>query len=351
MKKLHALVFLLVMALSPVLPAPFIAPALAQGQAAAPAPAPTPAPAPAPAPASSSPSPSSRPSQGYNSSYGVPSLGVDVCRSIPLVSTHIPPSLDPPAAWRDKHVDLYVNLRQDGGVENIHLLRPSGSDTLDAAVLARVQQSWRWAPLACNRDRANAAISVYVPRLDCNSHGWMPGLPLTLAQPSRSVNASVDMMVEPDGRMRDVHISDSSGDAGLDAAVLAHIRQNWHLWPLGEGCPAERKHAHFRFPEIGCIPVPVPESQTAPAVALQSTPRAVDLQIGVDPDGKVLFTSVIQSSGDAGLDSAAMAHVKAAWRWQPIRCKRVVSYARGMALPVVDLVRVTFPMRKRSAAN
>jgi len=345
MMKLRALALSLVMAFSLMLPVPFPISAWAQGQA-------TPAPAPAPVPAPASPpSPVAPTPQPYDSSYGVPSMGADICRAIPLAQTHIPPSLDPPEEWRDKHVSLYVNLQQDGSVEGIHILHPSGSGSLDAAAIAKVQQSWRWAPLACNRKRANVEAVVAVPRLDCNSRGWTPPLPLNLAQAGRSVNASVDMMVEPDGRMRDVHISDSSGDVALDAAVLAHIQQNWHLWPLGEGCPAERKHVHYRFPEKSCIPAPVPESRTLPAVEPQEQSRAVDLQMGVGPEGTLLFASVIQSSGDASLDAAVVAHVKAAWRWQPITCKRVEIYARGSALPVIDSARIAFPARQRFAAK
>jgi TonB family protein len=355
MMKLRALAFCLVMALSQVLPVPLMAPAWAQGQAAPAAPAPAPAnPAPSPAPAAAPRSPSNaaqRPSQGYESSYGVPSMGADVCKAVPLARTQLPPSLDPPAEWRDKHVSLYVNLHQDGSVADIQMLHPSGSDSLDMAAMAQVKQSWHWASLDCGRPSANAEAVVVVRRLDCNSHGWTPGLPLALAQSRRSMSASVDMMVEPDGRMRDVHISDSSGDAALDAAVLAHIQQNWHLWPLEEGCPAERKHVHYRFPEKDCIPQPVLESRTMPADEPSDRPRAVDLQMGVAPDGKLLFTSVIQSSGDASLDAAAMAHVKAAWRWQPITCKRTEIYTRGSALPVIDMARITFPTRERSAAK
>jgi hypothetical protein len=112
---------------------------------------------------------------------------------------------------------------------------------------------------------------------------------------------------------------------------------------LAPGCGPDREHFLVRFLEAICVPVPVRSSQTLPDVAPQDRQRAVNLQIGVDHDGAVLFVNVICSSGDAGLDGAAAAHVKAAWRWEPINCKRVVPYQRGTALPVVDNVRIEFP--------
>ena len=330
MRKLRALSFSALLALSQLLPAP------AWAQAAAPAPPPQSAPA------------APRPEPAY-SGYSGDNLAADVCLSRPLAG--LPPSLNPPQEWRDKFVTFYVNLRQDGSVEDVHLLHPSGVQALDIAMLAQVKKSWRWVPLACNRTTANAQATYRVPRQDCIARGFTPAIPLTMAQPGRSVNASVDMMVQPDGRMTDMHIADSSGNAALDAALLAHIREHWVYWSLGEGCPATKKHAYFRFPEESCIPRPVMESRSLPDVAPQPRPRDVDLQIGVGPDGKVLFTNIVRGSGDAVLDEAAMTHVKAAWRWEPITCKRVEVYARQSALPVLDFARVSFPARQQAAAK
>lgn len=338
MRKLRALSFSILLALAQF-PA---APAWAQ-QPAAPAPAQAPMPPPAPAPARTAP-------QNY-SGYSGDNLAADVCISTPLNATHLPPSLNPPQEWRNQHVTLYVNLRQDGSVADVHVIHPSDVPALDAAAIAQVKQSWRWAPLACNRTSANAQTVVLVPRQDCNSRGFLPSLPLTMAQPGRSVSASVDMNVQLDGRMTDIHIADSSGNAALDAALLAHIRQNAQYWPLGAGCPVEKKHLYFRFPEESCIPKPVVESRSLPTVAPSGRPRAIDLQIGVAPTGEVLFTNLVRGSGDDALDAATMAHVKAAWRWQPIACKRVEIYARQSAMPVIDYVHIDLPARQQSASR
>lgn len=311
------------------------------------------------APPTSPPTPPVPVTPGVDSGYGAGYPGNDECISTPLVRTQLPPSASPSNEWRDKHLTLYVNLLQDGSIEDVHLLHPSGSESLDAAALAQVKQSWHWATLACNRTRANAEVTVRIPRLDCLAHGWTPGLPLSFAQPERGINAAVEMMVQPDGTMQDIHIADSSGNAALDAALVSHIRQNYEYWPMAAGCPAQKKHLYFRFPEATCIPRPVLESRTMPDVVSQEerrgqaagAPRFADLQIGVDPKGKVLFTTVIRSSGDAALDAAAQAHVKAAWRWEPITCKRTEVFSRGEPLPVMDMARITFPARKLASRD
>lgn len=323
MRKLLTPALAWLMALSQLLPIPFAAaPAWAQGQ--------------------QQQQPLSKGGGG-----GAPSadrtLGQDPCIPIALGPTRLPPSMDPPTEWRGKYVTLYANLATDGSVKSVSLLHPSGSAALDEAAMAKVKQAWRWAPLICGE--RGQQFSVGVARLTCVPAGWMPAPPLTLAQPDRDTSAAMDIAVAPDGRMVEARITSGSGDAALDAALLEHVRQNWHFWPLAAGCATATRHVAFRLPETACVPKPVLQSRSLPPVAPQSRPRALDLQIGLGQDGTVLFTNVVTSSGDAGLDAAAAAHVKAAWRWEPITCKRVESYARGSALPVVDLAHIAFPAR------
>jgi len=256
--------------------------------------------------------------------------------------------MDPPPDWRNRIVRMYADIRQDGGVADVKLVGSSGSDSLDAATLAQVRETWRWAPLFCDRPTAGQDVVMAIPRARClaiSAPGSRPQPPLALAQPRRGVRASVDVTVGQDGYVAKARIDESSGNAALDAALLSHIFQTWRFWPLAEGCAPDTEHYLVRFPEADCITRPIPASQTLPAVAPPAQTRAVDLQIVVAPDGKPLSATVVASSGDAALDAAAVAHVKAAWRWEPIACKRVMSYLRGTALPVTDMVRVAFPAR------
>jgi TonB family protein len=144
-------------------------------------------------------------------------------------------------------------------------------------------------------------------------------------------SARVDQVIGKDGRIIAAKIGDGSGDVARDAALLAHVRQNWRYRPLARDCDSVRIQTRLHFPHITCAPQPLPEAQTAPDVDFQERPRSVELQVGVVPDGTVALVSVSRSSGDAALDAAAMAHVKAAWRWQPYVCKDT----KGDALPMV----------------
>jgi outer membrane biosynthesis protein TonB len=325
MKKLHAVAFSLLMALTQVLPAPLWAQA-----------PPPPAPPPPPPPAPTAPAPVMD-----NSVFGTPSLSVDACLPVPLGG--MPLTMNPPAEWRGKVVRTYASIRPDGSLADLKLVGSSGSASLDTAAMAHIRQTWHWAPLRCGRTSSGQAVNVVVPRASCQVRsGWRPGLPLALAQPRRGVTAWVKVVVAPDGRAES-SIDGSSGDAGLDAALLAHVRETWRFYPLAEGCDTVTERFFIRFPEAACIARPLMESRTLPSAARAAGSRAVSLQVGVGHDGKPLFTNIIQSSGDAALDAAAAAHVQEAWRWEPITCSRAQPRFTDTPLPVLDTVRVAFP--------
>jgi TonB family protein len=331
MKKLRAVVLSFVMAFFQVLPGPL--------WAQTPPPAPPPAPAPAPAPAAN-PVPA-QPSYGTAGQPGwSASLSVDICRPVPLAG--IPLTMDPPPEWRGRVVRMYADIRPDGTPSNVKLVGSSRNDALDQAAMAHVRQTARWAPLVCGRKSDGQDVSVSVPRATCVAqNGWRPPLPLALAQPRRGVNAEVMVTLAP-GRPMEAAIHDSSGDAALDAALLAHVRQSWRFYPLAEGCGTVRERFHIVFPEKGCVPTPLVETQTLPSV-VRKGPLVVTLQVGVAQDGKPLFANLIQTSGDAAIDAAAAAHVTQAWRWAPITCARVQPVLTDQIPPRMDTVRVEFP--------
>jgi TonB family protein len=252
--------------------------------------------------------------------------------------------MNPPAAWRGKIVRMYADIREDGSPADVKLVGPSGDAALDAAAVAHVKQTAHWAPLICGRKSSGQDIVVGVPRANCLArNGWRPPPSLALAQPRRGVRAAVMVTVTPEGRLADAAIDRSSDNAALDVALLEHVRQTWRFYPLAEGCDTVRERFLVTFPEAGCVPVPIRESQTLPDAGRQDRPRAVTFQVAVAQDGKPLFTNVIQTSGDTALDAAAAAQVKAAWRWAPITCARVQPVLTDRILPVIDTVRVAFP--------
>jgi TonB family protein len=159
---------------------------------------------------------------------------------------------------------------------------------------------------------------------DSNSCAPVPLLtpPLPMAALDQDAAVRLQVVVTRDGRIADGHVLDGggSGDAARDAAMLAHVMRNWRYRPRAEHCQAVTLRIAAHFPHVTCAPEPMRETWTEPEVPLPDRARAVELRVGVGPDGTVQTAEVTSSSGVAALDAAALAHVKAAWRWQPFAC-------------------------------
>lgn len=159
------------------------------------------------------------------------------------------------------------------------------------------------------------------------SPGSMPPLPIEPLD--RDVTAAVILSVGEGGKVTAARLNKGSGDPKRDAALLEHIKQNWRL-------PECRYYGNFAFvvhyPHITCAPQPLPETQSTPQVEIQDRPRAVEVSVAVGPDGSVVSASVAKSSGDAALDAAVVAHVKATWRWQPYVCPSATPPVAGKAI-------------------
>lgn len=98
------------------------------------------------------------------------------------------------------------------------------------------------------------------PQTGCSA-ALLPGIQLypALAPLKEDANARVDLVVGPDGRVVSARIGDGSGDAALDAAALAHVKQAWRWQPYS--CPAAASavtmgSATVRFPYM--VPGPPP---------------------------------------------------------------------------------------------
>ena len=254
MKKLRALAFSFLISSSQLLSA--------AAQTAAPAPAA--APSPPPAPVMRAPEPSA----------GNDFPDVDTCKPILMegFSPHL--SITSPAEWRGRRVELYTTINQDGSVADTKPVSSNGApEAMKMAAVALVKQAYRWAPLTCGRNISTQRVTVAVPRQNCTASSWRAPLPLTLAQEDRGVSASLEMKVAVDGRM-EPRLTSGSGNAALDAALLAHVRQNWVFWPMRAGCAPDTRFAVVRFPQAICIPKPVVESRSMPEVGAQDRQRS-----------------------------------------------------------------------------
>lgn len=346
MRKLRALAFSFLVALSQLLPVSF---AWAQAQA----PAPAPAPAPPPPPADYFP-------VGRESGQGV-DLGIPNSdgpygfasgpyppgspRASLFAQPRTPLILDAPKEWQGKDVRLSVLLREDGSIEDVKVDSSSGIDALDLAAVAHAKQLWHGAPLPAGVTDHSVKAQIRFPEVKCRKRGnvgWTPGLPLALAQ-DNPVRPSFDVTIAPDGRIAGVVLHHSSGDAAFDAAILTHIRQTWRFGAFPENCAGFTVTYGIAIPSKRCSPQPLLETRTLPEVGPQDRSRALLLQIGVTSEGKVQFTDVVDSSGDASLDAATVARVKQAWRWLPASCNGVRPENNNGRLTVaMDLVRIEF---------
>jgi TonB family protein len=345
MLKMRGFAYCLVMALSQPLPAP----AWAQAQ--------TPGP---PAPDLNQPHPDIFPvgrESGQGVDLGIPNYGPNgigfgelgypagTPRASLLPQTRTPVTLNPPKEWQGKDVRLSARLREDGSVDDVKVLSSSGVEALDMAAMAHAKQFWHGAPPAPGATNPSVETMIRFPVVRCKKGGnigWTPGLPLALAK-DNPIPPSFNVTIAPDGRIADVALFHSSGDAAFDAAVAAHIRQMWRFGAFPEGCAGFTARFGVAIPSRKCSPQPLPESRTVPEIGPGDRPGALLLQIGVNMDGKVQFTNVIESSGNPGLDAVTVARVKEAWRWLPASCNAVRPENNyGRATVATDLVRVEF---------
>jgi TonB family protein len=135
-------------------------------------------------------------------------------------------------------------------------------------------------------------------------------------------SAGLFITVRPDGLVRDVYITRSSGVERLDNAALAHVLRNWRYQPLLEDCLKAEMRANIYFPVILCMAQPLRDTHTAPETEPleQGQERSAEMRVTVGADGKVRNVAITRSSGMPELDKAALEHVRAHWRWQPFVC-------------------------------
>lgn len=272
------------------------------------------------------------------------------CLATPLRETQSPPSMNPPLEWQSRSAGLAVTIRQDGTVQDVTLVKDSGAPDFNAAAVAHVKDAWRWRPLACAS--VVESVSIHVPTISCVAQSDESAMPMLPIKPlAKDVAVILQLGIGPSGRVNAARILTTSGDGALDAQLVAHVRANWRYYPVacgntpGENDVLASARVTVHLPHVSCDPRPLPETQTAPEVDFQDRPRSTELQVGVVSDGTVQFANVTRSSGDAALDAAAAAHVKQAWRWQPFSCPNASQMVLGSATVAFPYAVVDPPAR------
>jgi TonB family protein len=107
-----------------------------------------------------------------------------------------------------------------------------------------------------------------------------------------------------------------------------------------EGMPVQVL-AQTVSPQPACTPIALAATQSPPTLnpPAEWQGRAAVLRAMVAPEGRVESVALAESSGAVTLDQAAMAHVKQAWRWQPMLCNTGSTEQRvTLRIPVLGCV-------------
>lgn len=169
-------------------------------------------------------------SRGQDFSLGVPRLGC-VAQAW-LGSTPLPTVL---RKHRGDFVVLDLKVGQDGQVKEAAIARSSGDAGSDAEVQAFVRENWRYYPLGqgCGTAKTRPRIVLASIIARCEPQ------PLLETQTSPNVRlqespraTELAINVRWDGSVADASVTHGSGDTGLDAAAVAHVKQTWRWQPF-----------------------------------------------------------------------------------------------------------------------
>ena len=140
----------------------------------------------------------------------------------------------------------------------------------------------------------------------------------------------VDFAITPDGGVADARVATSSGFALLDGAAVDMVQRNWRYKPVFAGGKAvtcrQRAEVHWTLDEspeffatAGPFVIVHPTGADYPPDALARHEEGASvIMLFVDSSGHALQEKVVQSSGYAELDQAAIsAAQKGRWRITP----------------------------------
>ena len=152
-----------------------------------------------------------------------------VCSSTPDLTPPLPITpLD-----RDVSVTANLQIAQDGAITAAHLLQGSGNDSRDADLMAHVEKNWLYRPMRKGCNNAYERVVIHYLHVSCVPQP-LPGTqtsPDDVDVQDRPRSTDLRIGVAPDGRVTDAAVSRSSGDAKLDAAAVAHVKEAWRWQP------------------------------------------------------------------------------------------------------------------------
>jgi len=169
------------------------------------------------------------------------------CVSVPVDTPPLPiKPLD-----RDVTANLLMMIAPDGRVAAAKIDKGSGDDARDAALVAHVLANWHYRALPKSCDYAKVKATSHYLHVTCAPQA----LAETQTSPKvkiqdRALSVDIAVAVVPDGSVSTASVTRSSGDAALDAAAVAHVKEAWRWEPYN--CPTAKP------PVMGAVTVQFP---------------------------------------------------------------------------------------------
>ncbi len=255
----------------------------------------------------------------------------------------------PPEAVRNSEegkTKLAFTVKADGTIAGATVSQSSGSAALDQASLACVA-GWTYAPATVDGKPVdmpwevsvswNLGNAQIVPPSALNAHACQQFYPPEAWKNGIEGDTRLRFLIGQDGRVTNIGVEQSSGNAPLDAAAVT-CASGWTYTPAtSEGQPVGmvwRANISWRLtdaplPNATVEPMAIGAVHVCalPADKRESSPPRMAARFTVAADGSVKDVMITVASGDAALDQAAAACV-ARWRYRPaIRHGAAVEYA------------------------
>lgn len=235
------------------------------------------------------------------------------------------------AAHTEGMTQVFYTGTRDGHIREVNVARSSGDKDLDEASIRCVTR-WRFDPTVEKwvMGHHTTYIAWSIPKASAGSQSNQPmgtfiGVPhqcmdqYPLAEMKAHIEGTVvvDFTITAEGRVRDVHVAESAGNANLDAAAVNCVTR-WRYNPArdADGKPvAVQNRAKIEW-KTRENPLPLPKFAEPPPDCLHLYPVKPEDLTGGDgitevgytilSSGEVDDAAVARSSGNKRLDRAAV---------------------------------------------